>query len=99
MQGPAQPEGETLERTVTIVNSEGLHARPSGALVAVAQAYASELRISCEDREINGRSILELISLGAKRGTELRFRARGTDAEALLDHLTRLVESGFDELN
>ncbi|MEO2095340.1 MAG: HPr family phosphocarrier protein [bacterium] len=87
-----------LTRTVTVVNAEGLHARPSGALVAVAQGFQSELRISCEDREVNGRSILELISLGAKCGTELELCATGDDAEALLERLVAMVASGFEEL-
>lgn len=89
---------EPRERRVVVSNAEGLHARPSGALVAVAQGYQSELRISCEGREVNGRSILELISLGAKHGSELCFRAEGEDASELLEHLARLVESGFAEL-
>ena len=89
---------ESLERCVRITNAEGLHARPSGALVAVAQGYTSDLRIACEGREVNGRSILELISLGAKHGSELCFTASGDDAEALLEHLARIVESGFEEL-
>ncbi len=88
----------TVQKCVTIVNSEGLHARPSGALVAVAQGYQSELRIKCGDRDVNGRSILELISLGAKCGTALHFTACGADAEELLAHLARMVESGFEEL-
>jgi phosphotransferase system enzyme I (PtsI) len=89
---------DSLERTVLIQNSEGLHARPSGAVVAVAQAYQSELRIVCDGREVNGRSILELISLGAKCGSELHLSAKGEDAAALLEHLSRLIESGFEEL-
>lgn len=89
---------DVLQKKVKIVNSEGLHARPSGALVAIAQGYHSELRIACEDRDVNGRSILELISLGAKCGTELRLSATGEDAEALLEHLSGLIESGFEEL-
>ena len=88
---------QALERIAKIVNVEGLHARPSSVLVAIAQSYQSELRISYDDRDVNGRSILELISLGAKSGAELRLVATGEDAEALLEHLTRVVASGFEE--
>jgi phosphotransferase system HPr (HPr) family protein len=86
-----------FEKTVKIVNPEGLHARPCGALVAVALEHQSELRITCKDRTVNGRSILELITLGATCGTELHFSAEGTDASELLAALTGLVEGGFDE--
>jgi len=85
-----------VERTVTIINSEGLHARPSGALVSVANEFQSELRIRCGERSVNGRSILELITLGAGCGAELHLSAQGPDAEELLAALIRLVEAGFE---
>lgn len=84
-----------VEKSVRIVNPEGLHARPSGAVVSLARAYESELRIRCGDREVDGRSILGLITLGATCGSELEFLATGPDAEALVDDLIRLVENGF----
>jgi len=83
------------ERTVTIINKEGLHARPSGSLVAVANEYESELRIRCGERSVNGRSILELITLAAPCGAELHLRADGPDAEQLVEALAALVEAGF----
>jgi len=85
-----------VERTVTIINSEGLHARPSGTLVSVASEYQSELRIRCGERSVNGRSILELITLGAGCGAELHLSAEGPDAEELLAALISLVEAGFE---
>lgn len=85
-----------MERVVRIVNPEGLHARPSGAIVSVALRHESALRVAAGDREVNGRSILEVISLGATCGTELVLRAEGPDAEALLDELEELVAGGFD---
>jgi len=84
-----------VEKSVRIVNTEGLHARPSGAVVSLAAVYESELRIGCGDREVDGRSILGLITLGATCGSELCFKADGPDAEALVDDLVRLVEAGF----
>jgi len=84
-----------VEKSVRIVNPEGLHARPSGAVVSLARGYESELRIRCGDREVDGRSILGLITLGATCGSELEFLAAGPDAEALVDDLIRLVEAGF----
>ncbi len=85
------------ERTVKIVNSEGLHARPSGAVVAVALDFESEIQISCRDRRVNGRSILELITLGATCGSELHMTAKGPDAEQLIEALSNLIGAGFRE--
>ena len=63
--------------------------------MSLAAVYESELRIGCGDREVDGRSILGLITLGATCGSELCFKADGPDAEALVDDLVRLVEAGF----
>ncbi len=85
------------DRTVIIVNPEGMHARPSGAVVAVAMDFESDLRIHCGERDVNGRSILELITLGATCGSKLRLWAEGPDAEQLVNALAALVDSGFSE--
>ena len=79
------------------MNTSGLHARPCHALVSRALEYQSDLRVSCGPREVNGKSILELMTLSAPCDAELCFKARGDDAHALLDALTALVESGFEE--
>ncbi len=86
-----------VERSAKITNPEGLHARPSGTLVAVANEFSSVLRIRCGEHSVNGRSILELITLEAQCGRELHFSAEGPDAEELVAALVRLVETGFQE--
>jgi phosphotransferase system HPr (HPr) family protein len=88
---------ERQERLVTVVNDSGLHARPCQALVTAALEYESELRIRCDGREVNGKSILELMTLGAARGAVLHLSAAGTDAAELLDRLQGLVRGGFGE--
>jgi len=92
---------ETQEsvRTVRLTNPAGLHARPCHAIVTAASGFQSELFVGCEDSEVNGRSILELMTLCAPCHATLRLRARGRDAEALLDRLEALVEAGFGELD
>jgi phosphotransferase system HPr (HPr) family protein len=82
---------------VRVVNQAGLHARPCHAIVSTAQAFRSELRVQFEGRDINGKSILELMTLTAAAGAELKLSARGADAEALLTRLTELFASGFGE--
>lgn len=85
------------QRSVRVVNSAGLHARPCHAIVSAAQAFRSDLRVRFEGREINGKSILELMTLVAGPGAELQLLARGADAEALLSRLEQIFAAGFGE--
>jgi phosphotransferase system HPr (HPr) family protein len=84
-------------RTVRVVNAQGLHARPCHAIVSRALSFQCDLRIRARNREVNGKSILELMTLSAGPGTELELLARGADAEALLAELELLFESCFGE--
>jgi phosphotransferase system HPr (HPr) family protein len=79
-------------------NPAGLHARPCHAIVTAANRFASELRVGCDGHEVNGKSILELMTLCAPVEATLTLRARGDDAEALVDSLVRIVEDGFGEM-
>ena len=79
------------------MNSAGLHARPCHQIVSAALAHDCELRIRCRDLEVNGRSILELMTLQAGPDAVLEFLAHGRDAEELVSHLAALVEAGFEE--
>ena len=91
MTGPEQ------RRTVRVVNAQGLHARPCHAIVSAALSHQSELKIRCGSREVNGKSILELMTLCAGPGMELELCVRGSDAEALLQAVESLFRSGFGE--
>ena len=84
-------------RIVRIVNRAGLHARPCHSLASTALRFQSPLRVRCRDHEVDGRSILELMTLAAAQGDELEFAAAGPDAEALVERLSQLVSSGFSE--
>jgi phosphocarrier protein len=86
-----------LQRAAVLKNRHGLHARPISRLVEVAVRYSSELTVTHDGRTADGRSILELMTLGAGPGATLTFAARGEDAEELLDALSRLVEEDFGE--
>ena len=80
-----------------IVNTTGLHARPCHQVVSAALEYDCELRIMCGSREVNGRSILELMTLQAGPDAVLEFRAQGREAQQLVERLVTLVEAGFEE--
>jgi phosphotransferase system HPr (HPr) family protein len=68
-----------------------LHARPAGALVRAAAAFAADIFVSANGRRANAKSILDILSLGAEGGTELVIDASGVDAAEAADHLARLV--------
>ena len=86
-----------IRRTVSVVNKQGLHARPCHAIVSTALNFKSELRVALGGREVNGKSILELMTLSAGLGTELEIRAWGGDAEGLVSAVEGLFSAGFGE--
>jgi phosphocarrier protein len=80
-----------------IVNARGLHARPCHALAALALRYSSTVRVSCDGREVDGKSMLELMTVAASQGSLLEFSAEGADAHELVSRLAELVGTGFGE--
>ena len=86
-----------VSRLVRVVNSQGLHARPCHSIVSAALEFQSDLRIRNGTLEVNGRSILELMTLNAALGTELELRSRGGDAEELVSKVEELFRTGFGE--
>lgn len=84
-------------REVEVTNEYGLHLGPAAKFVKLAAQFQSEIRVSHDGKEINGKSILDLTLLAAETGTRLSLEARGPDAEAAIDALARLVLSEFRE--
>lgn len=85
------------EIEVQIVNRLGLHARAAARLVHTAARYRASITVSRGGSRVDGKSILGLLTLAAARGTRLRLAAEGTDADAALDDLERLVRDRFGE--
>ena len=86
-----------IRRKVVVKNDQGLHARPCHSIVSAAQNFRSELRIRSGAREVNGKSILELMTLSAGVGTELELLVRGEDASGLAEAIAQLFAEGFSE--
>jgi len=90
-----------IQRTVTVVPEEGLHARPASAFVEAANEYEADLQVGPPDADpVDARSMLGVTSLGAKGGDELVLYADGADAEAALDALEDVLstpEAEFDD--
>ena len=85
------------ERTVHIVNRNGLHARPAAEIVKTATKYQADITLVRDDLEVNGKSIMGVMMLAAEFGAELTLRADGPDAEAAVGALTQLIENKFGE--
>ena len=86
---------------LTLHNEAGLHARPAALFVQAAARLASDIEVENLDRPgqgaVNGKSILEVLTLGAGRGQRIRITARGASEAADLDVLLRLLESGLGD--
>ena len=88
----------TAIRSVTLVNPQGFHARPAHLFVKLAASFPCQIEILKGSEIINGKSILDLLTLGAGNGTTLTLRASGPNAEAAVEALAKLVEGGFGEM-
>lgn len=88
----------TSVRTVVIPNPQGLHARPIALIAETAGRFSATLLISVDGLEVDGRSILQLMTLCASMGTELTLSSQGDDADELVAAIAAVVESGFGEM-
>jgi len=88
-------ESAVPEVKLVINHAVGLHARPAAIFVALAKSFNSNITVFCKDKKANAKSILNVLTLGADNGCEIRIRAEGDDANAALKALTELVESNF----
>jgi phosphocarrier protein len=86
-----------VERTFEIVNALGLHARAAALLVQTAQKYRSQIEIEKDDLSVNGKSIMGVLMLAAAKGSSVRLRAEGEDAEAAMEDIGTLIRNGFWE--
>lgn len=87
----------TIVEEVTVTNALGLHARPAATLVQTTLQFRCEIFIEMEGRRVNAKSIMGLLTLAAAQGTRLNVRCDGDDAEAAIQAIRDLFESGFGE--
>ena len=86
-----------VQKEVTILNKLGLHARPAAMFVRVANKHRAEIWVEKDGEQVNGRSIMGLMMLGAGQGTKLILSAEGADAAKAIRELELLIEKRFDE--
>lgn len=87
-----------IEKEVTIKNRAGLHTRPAAALVKLAAKFQSEFFIIKDGFEINGKSIIGVMTLAAEQGSKLELKFDGSDEEEASREVVGLFERGFDEV-
>ena len=85
------------ERTVQIVNKNGIHARPAAEIVKLAARYKSDITVVRDELEVNGKSIMGVMMLAAECGSTVELRAEGPDASEALEALTNLIAGKFGE--
>ena len=85
------------EKTVTIINKLGLHARAAAKFVTTASSYSSNVDISRDGQRVNGKSIMGVMMLAASRGTEVIIMTQGDDEAEAAESLVALIEDRFGE--
>ena len=85
------------EATVTLRNPTGLHARPAKIFARAAAATTADVTVTKDGREVNGKSVLSVLTLDCHHGDEIVIRTQGQGAEDALAELVQLVESGLGE--
>ena len=86
-----------VSKNVVVMNQVGLHARPATFFIQKANEYKSSIWVEKEERRVNAKSLLGVLSLGIVKGTEITLIAEGVDEAAAVETLANLVESNFAE--
>jgi phosphocarrier protein len=86
-----------VEKHVTVKNRAGIHARPAALIVQTAGKFESQIQIAKDSEEINAKSIMGIITLGAAYDTDLTISAEGPDEQEAVDALAQLFDNRFEE--
>ena len=86
-----------IQRTVTVKNKFGLHARPAALIVTTASKYLSEFFISKDGVRVNGKSIMGVMMLAAEMGSELLLELDGQAEEQAITAIIQVIDSKFGE--
>lgn len=78
---------QKIEKKIKVANKQGIHARPAAMFVQIANKYASQISVRRGDEEVNGKSIMGILMLGADYQSELTLTAQGVDAQAAIEEL------------
>lgn len=84
-------------KDVVVQNQVGLHARPATFFIQKANEFKSSIWIDKDERKVNAKSLLGVLSLGIVGGTTIRIAANGADEEEAVNELVKLIDSGFSD--
>ena len=87
-----------ISRDIVINNTSGLHARPATFFIQKANTYKASIWIEKEDRKVNAKSLLGVLSLGIAKDMTVTLIADGQDENAAISGLVELIDSGFSEI-
>lgn len=85
-----------IERSVTIQNETGLHARPAASLVQFVKKYEESIEIIVDGKVADAKSIFNVMSLGISKGTEVILRVDGANAETTIEEVANFIENLAD---
>ena len=85
------------KREIVIKNKTGLHARPAALFVQLANKYDSDILITKDDQEVNGKSIMGILMLAAEKGAKIEIVAKGDDAEEAVEELAQILLHDIEE--
>ena len=86
-----------IAKEVVIKNQVGLHARPATFFIQKANEFKSSIWVEKEERRVNAKSLLGVLSLGIVKGTTINIIADGADEDAAIETLSELIDSDFNE--
>lgn len=86
-----------VSNEVTVQNSVGLHARPATFFIQRANEFKSSIWVEKDERRVNAKSLLGVLSLGIVKGTKINIVVDGSDQEEAVNTLVALIESNFSE--
>jgi phosphocarrier protein HPr len=84
-------------KEVVIKNQVGLHARPATYFIQKANEFKDEIKVTKDEREVNAKSLLGVLSLGITRGSSIKLTAYGETEKDAVEALVALIESNFEE--
>ncbi|MCH8541202.1 MAG: HPr family phosphocarrier protein [Opitutales bacterium] len=94
----SEPSPQTeAQKTITVVNKMGIHARPAAMIVRVANKFKAEIFFEKDDEVVNGKSIMGLMMLAAGKGSQIKLTASGEDATEACEEIEKLFARKFDE--
>jgi phosphocarrier protein HPr len=87
-----------MEKTFIIKNEKGMHIRPAGDFVKIVKQFDVKVDIEYNGKKVNGKSVMSIMSLGMKKGSEMKVTAEGQDETKAMNALSEFIESGFGEI-